>query len=211
MIAIDGTDSGEVAQLAAGLRDTLTERKLPVLISRWDASALFTDFAAAPAQQRDVSPRTLMLLYAADLAFRARWEIQPAIEAGQIVIAAPYIITGTGFGLATGLSQDWLTTLLRFTPSADRTVVVREPKEAVWKRRPELGFSECCTALLTATPEGFKRRKTRAAMATALATAARKHGGLYRKRDRRTVVEEIVKLHGGGRRARRVRSRPHEK
>jgi hypothetical protein len=196
LIAIDGTDSGDIARLAAELRKALTERKMPVVISRWDASALFTDFAAAPAQQRDVSPRTLMLLYAADLAFRVRWEIQPAIAAGQIVIAAPYVVTAAGFGVSTGLPYDWLTTLFRFAQAPDRTVVLRESKGGVWKRRPEIGFGECCAALLSATPEGFKRRKTRAAMATAMATASDSYGGFYRNRDRRALIEEILKLHG---------------
>lgn len=196
-MAIEGADSAAVAEFAATLRDTLTERQLPVLISRWDASALFTDFAAAPVQQRDVSPRTLMLLYAADLAFRARWEIQPALDHGQIVIAAPYVTTGLAFGGATGLSQEWLTTLFRFVPTAARTVVLRDPKNGGgWKRRPERGFCDCCTALLEATPEGFRRRKTRTAMVSALSTAAEGYGGLYRRRDRRELVDEIVKLHG---------------
>jgi hypothetical protein len=196
LVAIDGADSGQVTKLAESLRATLTERQLPVLISRWDASALFTDFAAAPAQQRDVSPRTLMLLYAADLAFRARWEIEPALAEGQVVIAAPYVTTGVTFGVATGLSHEWLTTLLRFAPVAARSVVLRERTDApAWKRRPERGFCDCCTALLEATPEGFKRRQTRAAMVGALSTAAEMHGGLYRKRDRRSLVDDIVKLH----------------
>ena len=207
LIAIDGTDSAEIASVASGLRDTLAERKLPAVISRWDASALFTDFAAAPVQHRDVSPRTLMLLYAADLAFRTRWEILPGIAAGHIIIAAPYVTTGVAFGVATGVSREWLTTLFRFSPSAARTVLLREAKRATWKRRPELGFGECCTALLTATPEGFKRRKTRTAMATAISTAAESHGGFYRKRDRRALLEEMVKLHDP--RARRERNRRH--
>ena len=207
LIAIDGPDSKAMATLADSLHETLTERQRPVLVSRWDASALFTDFAAAPVQHRDVSPRTLMLLYAADLAFRLRWEIEPAIAAGHIVIAAPYVMTGVTFGVATGLSQEWLTTLFRFAPLASRTVVMRDGKPArEWKRRPERGFCDCCTALLEATPERFRRRKTRAAMADLLSTAAEKSGGLYRKRDRRSLVDEILTWHDppAGR-----RHRPH--
>lgn len=195
LIGIDGADSNEVASLADGLQEALTERKIPVLVSRWDASALFTDFAAAPAQQRDISTRTLMLLYAADLAFRCRWEIAPALEDGQVVLATPYVTTCQTFGAVLGVSQEWLATLLRFAPVADRTIVLREPKgRPAWKRRPERGFCDCCTALLEASPQGFARRKTRSAMATALATASEKHGGLHRKRDRADLVDEIVKL-----------------
>ena len=38
-------------------------------------------------------PRTLILLYAADLAFRLRWQIRPVLEEGTHVIAAPYLET----------------------------------------------------------------------------------------------------------------------
>jgi thymidylate kinase len=194
-VAVDGTDSPQVKRVALDLQETLGERGMRVLISRWDASALFTDFAAAPVQHRDVSPRTLMLLYAADLAFRIRWEIGPTVEAGHVVIAAPYVATAVAFGVANGLSHEWLTTVFRFAPQPARTVILREPKgDRVWKRRPERGFGDCCTALLEATPEGFQRRKTRSAMAGALATAAEQHGGLYRKKERRELVEQLVTL-----------------
>ena len=42
-------------------------------------------------------PRTLLLLYAADLAFRLRWEIRPALAEGHTVIAAPYLDTAFAF------------------------------------------------------------------------------------------------------------------
>jgi len=208
LIAIEGSDSTAALELAASLHETLNERGLSVLVTRWDASALFSDFVAAPAQERDVSPRTLMLLYAADLAFRLRWEIHPALQDGHTVIAAPYVATGIAFGVATGLSQEWLHTLYRFAPTAARTVVLREDAPVSgWKRRPERGFGEACTTLLEATPEGFARRKTRSAMVTALATAAESHGGTYRKKDRRALIDEILTLRGrqaGSARSRRA-------
>jgi thymidylate kinase len=210
LVAIEGSDSVLTAEFSTRLHESLTQRGLSVLVTRWDASALFSDFVAAPVEERDLSPRTLMLLYAADLAFRLRWEIQPALEDGHVVLATPYVATGIAFGVATGLSQDWLQALFRFTPAAARTVVLREDAPVSgWKRRPERGFGEACTTLLEATPEGFARRKTRTAMVAALATAAEAHGGLCRKRDCRALVDEIVTLQsrpaGSARRRRAVR------
>jgi hypothetical protein len=193
LIAVEGADSEAVRRTAADLQERVTTRQLQVMVSRWDASALFTDCAAAPVDERDISPRTLMLLYAADLAFRVRWEIQPALAEGHVVIAAPYVATAIAFGTATGLSHEWLTRLFSFAPSADRTLALHEPKNVVvWKRRPERGFGECCTALLSATPQGFARRKTRTAMVEALAAVAERQGGPYRRRDRRELVDAIV-------------------
>lgn len=194
LVAVEGVDGGDVYDAASELVDSLADRGLSAGISRWDASGLFTDVVSAPAADRDVSPRTLMLLYAADLAFRLRWEITPALEDASIVIAAPYVNTAIAFGTAAGLSRDWLTALLRFAPSATRTVMLKEKKSGrVWKRRPERGFGECCTTLLEATPEGFARRKTRTAMAGALSTDAESQGGLFKKKDLRDLVDEILR------------------
>jgi hypothetical protein len=210
LIAIEGADSAAVSRTAADLRADLTALQLSVLVSRWDASALFTDVMVAPAQQRDLSPRTLTLLYAADLAFRLRWEVGPALADGHVVIAAPYVMTAVTFGVATGLPLEWLKTLFRFAPWPFRSVVLREPKgQRAWKRRPERGFGDCCTALLSATPDGFARRKTRTAMVRALSAAAEEHGGLHRKRDRRELVEEIVKRAGRRVATKQTRRRAH--
>jgi thymidylate kinase len=194
LVAIDGAHGGDVFDAATAMVESLADRGLSAGISRWDASGLFSDVVAAPEVERDVSPRTLMLLYAADLAFRLRWEIAPALEQGYVVIAAPYVNSAMAFGTASGLSREWLQTLFRFAPAATRSVILKETKrKRAWKRRPERGFGECCTTLLEATPEGFARRRTRAAMVSALSTDAETHGGLYRKRDLRDLVDEILR------------------
>jgi thymidylate kinase len=191
---VDGTHGPDVFEAATTLVESLADRALSAGISRWDASGLFADVVAAPVAERDLSPRTLLLLYAADLAFRVRWEIAPALDQGYVVIAAPYVQTAVAFGTAAGLSRDWITTLLRFAPTPVRTVVLKDAHDdRVWKRRPDRGFGECCTTLLEATPEGFARRKTRLAMNSALSTEAEAHGGLLRRKDLRDIVEEILR------------------
>jgi thymidylate kinase len=197
LIAIDGAHGPDVAKAATMLYQALIDRDATSGISRWDASGLFHDVVSAPAHRRDLSPRTLVLLYAADLAFRVRWEIMPALHQSAIVVAAPYVTTAITFGLATGLSSDWLRTLFRFAPVPARTIVLREGKATrTWKRKPERGFGECCTALLEETPEGFARRKTRTAMVIALSSAAEKHGGQVRDRDVRRLAREILTPRG---------------
>src|SRR5262249_50080316 len=62
------------------------------------------------------SVRTLLLLYAADLAFRLRWEIRPALAEGRSVVAAPYVDTAGAFGRAAGIDPAWLTNLFLFAP-----------------------------------------------------------------------------------------------
>jgi thymidylate kinase len=193
LVAVDGAHGPDVYDAATRIVEALADQGLSAGMSRWDASGLFTDILAAPVPERDVSPRTLLLLYAADLAFRVRWEIAPSLAQGAVVIAAPYVNTALAFGAATGLSREWLTTLFRFAPVPSRTVILKDTrKDRVWKRRPDRGFGECCTTLLEATPEGFARRKARTTMMSALATDAEATGGLVRWRDLRKVVAEIL-------------------
>jgi thymidylate kinase len=194
LIAVDGAVGRDVSEAATALYDCLTERRVSAGVSRWDASGLFTDVASAPVAQRDISPRTLLLLYAADLAFRIRWEIAPALEQGLVIVAAPYVTTAMTFGRATGLQSDWLKTLFRFAPHPSRTVIIRDRKpQRPWKRKPDRGFAESCTALLEETPERVARRRARAVMVDALAAAAHKEGGLMRTRDLRRIAGDIAK------------------
>jgi thymidylate kinase len=203
LIAIDSAHGPDVLRAATSLQKALSAKEVPCGISKWDASGLFSDVAAAPESIRDVSPRTLLLLYAADLAFRVRWEIAPALEQGVTVVAAPYVTTAITFGLANGLSSDWLRTLLRFAPAPAETVVLDDKPSRVWKRKPERGFCECCTTLLEATPEGFARRKARAAMIGALSTAAERHSGLADKRELRRLAARLIAAGGERPRTRR--------
>jgi hypothetical protein len=87
-------------------------------VSHWDASGLF--FQLGRTQCPDVpSPKTLLMLYAADLAFRLRWEIEPLLAAGKDVVAAPYVETAAAFGSAAGVEIEWMEQLFEFAPAAD--------------------------------------------------------------------------------------------
>ena len=120
LIAVDGVDAGAVS--AAAKRALKAHPRGG--ISRWDASGVFQELAVADSAAGAPSPRTLILLYAADLAFRLRWQIRPAIAEGRTVVAAPYVDTATAFGRAAGLPPSWLMNLFRFAPRpADRIIV----------------------------------------------------------------------------------------
>ena len=112
LIAVDGVDAAAVqaeARIALGSPSRGG-------ISRWDASGVFQELAFAEQAAGTPSARTLLLLYAADLAFRLRWQIRPALAEGRTVVAAPYIDTAVAFGRAAGLKPAWLTNLFRFAP-----------------------------------------------------------------------------------------------
>jgi len=117
LIAVDGANGP--ALIAAARR--LTPKKESIRrVSRWDASGLFEQLVMAGDDISTVSPRLLLLLYAADLAFRLRWEIEPALAEGHTVVAAPYVDTAIAFGRASGLPMKWLRGLFLFARKPSR-------------------------------------------------------------------------------------------
>ncbi len=87
LVSIDGVDAAAVVVAA---RRAIDGRRRGG-ISHWDASGIFQDLDVAEETAGAPSARTLLLLYAADLAFRLRWEIRPALAAGRTVVAARYV------------------------------------------------------------------------------------------------------------------------
>jgi len=123
LIALDSVSGSAVL---AAAKDFRAVGRKGVGISQWDASGVFGDLDC-DAHNRP-SPRVLLLLYATDLAFRLRWEIQPALAEGRIVIAASYVDTAIAFGRAAGLRGSWLTNLFGFAPVAAESHRIAPPK-----------------------------------------------------------------------------------
>jgi hypothetical protein len=123
LIAVDGVDASAVLANARAVLGAQGRGG----ISRWDASGVFQELAVADDSAGAPSARTLLLLYAADLAFRLRWQIRPALAEGRIVVAAPYVETAIAFGRAAGLDPAWLSSLFRFAPRARTRRFVHSP------------------------------------------------------------------------------------
>ena len=115
LVTVDGVAG---AAIVAAARTALAsiDRAKRSGISKWDASGVFQDLAVADESAGAPSARTLLLLYAADLAFRLRWQIRPALAEGRTVVAVPYVDTAYAFGRAAGLKPSWLMNLFRFAP-----------------------------------------------------------------------------------------------
>lgn len=203
LIAIDGTRGKDTAAAAAAVIAALKERHVECAISRFDASGLFGELAAAGHGDRNISARTLALVYAADLAFRLRWEIRPVLESGGMVVAAPYTETAVAFGSVAGLQEEWIRELLRFAPKPGHRSCAEEKKiDRGWKPRLDRGYAEYCVAMLEAsTPKPGWKRLRRNAMALLQRPKGRK---IYRLNDK--GVAELVKAVTGSRQDARRRS-----
>ena len=138
LIAVDGIDADGL--LTAAARRAIGSDRAG--ISRWDASGVFQELSVADAEAGAPSARVLLLLYAADLAFRLRWEIRPALAEGRSVAAAPYLSTAFAFGRAAGVPVGWLSNLFRFAPRpGEQKVVYPSSVPAVSSVDGFVGFS----------------------------------------------------------------------
>lgn len=207
LIAVDGSRGKDVNAAADALAAKLKRRGIECGVSRWDASGLFSELAATGRDRRSMSARALSLVYAADLAFRLRWEIRPILEAGGVVIAAPYIDTAAAFGVSCGLTDAWLRELMRFAPSPHfRARVVERKIHKPWKHRLDRGYGEYAAELLEAIPAARLSKKERRKMMMALsALKGRKVYGLSSQ-----GVDALATAVTGSRKAssRRSASRP---
>ena len=170
LIAVDGVDAQAVlaaakAALAASTSGAPAGARGGV--SRWDASGIFQDLEVAEDDAGSPSPRTMLLLYAADLAFRLRWQVRPALAEGRTVVVAPYVETAIAYGRAAGLPANWLANLFRFAPRpSERHVVAARGTNAAAVKDGFVGFASAHVAgkgaharqvLITATERHLRR------------------------------------------------------
>ena len=137
---VEGRDAVPVA------KKLLKSRSKSGGVSVWDASSVFFEMHNLEVNEHP-SPRTLLLLYSADLFFRLRWEIQPALDEGKCVIAAPYVETGYAFGAITGLPKKWVSEIFRFAPKASECFQVNGQGNKTLGEATS-GFVEFCSSVL---------------------------------------------------------------
>jgi hypothetical protein len=177
LIALDGTRNADLRKAARALRERLSSHKIKSGVSWWDASGVFFEVGLGKRKHRAASPRTVLLLYAADLAFRLRWEIRPALAERQTVIAAPYLDTALAFGDACGLPREWLTSLFVFAPAPDAHYLTRERGKAdAGKANGKAGFAEFASAVVAAGTPSFVPAKAQREMVAFLEAAAPRRG-----------------------------------
>ena len=154
MAALKVASSGQLLSLdivegrdtVSSAKKLLKSRSITGGISTWDASSIFFEMNNLEVEDKP-SPRTLVLLYAADLFFRLRWEIVPALDEGKCVVAAPYIETASAFGAVSGLPKHWLTEVFRFAPAPSESFRANGDGSAKLGAATT-GFVEFCSSIL---------------------------------------------------------------
>jgi hypothetical protein len=192
LIALEGSRGPDLSATAKRLLRHLC-RKSEGGVSEWDASNIFSELRMGDANIPGPSPRTLVLLYATDLAFRLRWEIKPALEEGQCVIAAPYVHSAIAFGKAAGLPRRWLVEVFRFVPKPEvfyRVPERRAPAAATAKVLD--GYLEFCSVALSGASPPWSPVDLRKSFVAYL-------DALEHRRGCQAVTEELLASAGSGR------------
>ncbi len=174
LIAVDGTSGRSIAAVARRVAGVLRGAEGRGGVSTWDSSGIFTELAAVEAAGPGPSARTLMLLYAADLAFRLRWQIRPALAEGQVVIAAPYVQSAMALGIAAGLPKRWMADLFRFAPKPHVCYLVSE-RRRLGPTAAADGYPEFFWDAIAASGDVIDRVALRRRSITYLDSLARRH------------------------------------
>jgi hypothetical protein len=149
LVTIEGTLGADVLAAAARLSTHGGRHASQPVVSVWNASRIFKRMHPDRYHGPVPGVRTLVLLYAADLAHRCKREIRPALRAGRTVVAAPYVHTVMAFGIASGLSEQWLGHIFRFAPVPHVCYRIKERRKgSAWSTRTGEGFLELCDGLL---------------------------------------------------------------
>ena len=165
MVALEGVRKADL--IAAGKR-LLAQSSTPKTaggVSAWDNSGIFYELGRARFKEGVPSAKTLLMLYAADLAFRLRWEIEPLLQEGLTVVACPYVETALGVAAAVGIDAGWAKELFRFATKPDATFCLHEDDEpSYWKAKPAAGFVDFCCSALAAGSDEWNQSEVRRAV-----------------------------------------------
>ena len=154
LVAIDGVNGDAVETAARAM--ARAKRRHRAAVSGWDASGIFGELMEADEGAGRPSARTLLLLYAADLAFRLRWEVKPALAQGRLIVVAPYVNTAIAFGRAAGLDAGSLGEMFAFAPAPDESQIIDTASSRSLSDRT--GFVEfACDQLLGASSKAVRR------------------------------------------------------
>jgi dTMP kinase len=136
LIAFEGPDGAGRREALSQARGALQARGQDVVVTRPMGATLAGGIYRSAAPLNELSPRTLVLVAASDMAECLEWEILPALQAGKVVLADRYVYR-TVLGLARDLDPDWLEVLCAVAPRPDLLFLFHDP-EAVERSRPDL-------------------------------------------------------------------------
>lgn len=123
-IVIEGPDGVGRTSVLRRLREGLAAEDRRVVSVRLRGSAGMREPLRDLQRQADIAERALFLLYAADLADLWQREIEPALEAGTVVLCDRFTMTPVLRAATRGIDPVWARAVLDCLPEPDLTLVL---------------------------------------------------------------------------------------
>jgi len=139
-IVIDGIDGCGKSTQVSLLKENLSQKGLPVNVSRWKDSSYIEKLYIGDLIKRIhqgsviIPPEARTFLLGADISNRLETMIKPWLDKGKIVIGDRYIYKIIAQGIARGLDKRWLKTLFRFAPEPDLRILLDVPPQIALER-----------------------------------------------------------------------------
>jgi dTMP kinase len=136
LIAFEGLDQSGKQTQAELLRDRLTAAGRTVrLLSFPDYdTAIGSEIGRALRGEREYGPDVMQLLYVANR-YEKKAEITRAKESGTIIVCDRYLASSIAYGEAQGLDAAWLSSIQKYLPQPDLTILLDIPPEVSAKRK----------------------------------------------------------------------------
>lgn len=139
-IVIDGIDGCGKSTQVRSLNESLSQRGLPVSVSRWKDSTYIEKLYIGDLIKRIqkgsvvIPPQARTFLLGADISNRCETMIKPWLDEGRTVIGDRYIYKIIAQGIARGLDKNWLENLFSFAPEPDLKIMLDVPARIALER-----------------------------------------------------------------------------
>ena len=160
LVAFEGLDQSGKETQARRLRDRLRAggtRSRVVSFPDYGTS-IGEEIARALQGERDYSAEVMQLLYVANR-YERKADVERWHEAGIVVLFDRYVASGVAYGQAQGLDAAWLSSLQRFLPQPELTILIDiAPETAVERKAAGRDRYERDLDLLSQVRESYLRQ-----------------------------------------------------
>lgn len=140
LVVLEGLHSAGKSTQAALLTRLLRERGIPAVSTSWNSSVplgrTITDLKIA----NDVGPTAMVLMEAADLAYRYEQDLRAALDRG-VVVSDRYFYSTVVRGVVRGVDEAYIRSCFAFAPRPDLVFHLRCAASVTLARRERLGLS----------------------------------------------------------------------
>jgi dTMP kinase len=145
LVVGEGLDGSGKTEVMRELARRLHDRGRGVLLTNWNDTVEIYNIVQELTATGEATPELRIVLGAAELAARYRYEILPALERGDVVLANKYVVSALAHACARGHERDFVLRAYRFAPSPDLTLYFDVTPEVALERklaRGSIGFWE---------------------------------------------------------------------